>query len=156
MTNFDKLWLIYPQGIYKDTLNLYNLVIEQKNTTHDNRLVDNKLLLEKYTEYSEWWKSRFGKLKPEYINIAGRKFTIYEFLLKEQWNASYVIETSDTIPMANELTKREYFAGLAMQGICVNVGRNMHNWNKPHDIALDAIRIADELLKQLEQKEEPK
>ena len=48
------------------------------------------------------------------------------------------------------LTKREYFAGLAMQGIMTN------NKTEPtipihfQNIAEDAVRIADELLKQLE------
>ncbi|RKT01061.1 hypothetical protein [Chryseobacterium defluvii] len=43
------------------------------------------------------------------------------------------------------LTKREYFAGLALQGL---VG-NTHN-NSPKFIAEVAIKISDELLKQLE------
>jgi hypothetical protein len=42
------------------------------------------------------------------------------------------------------LTKREYFAGLAMQGMCAQFGHG-----KPEDYAKRAIEYADELLKQL-------
>jgi len=46
------------------------------------------------------------------------------------------------------LTKREYFAAMAMQGICANPTAQI----KPHgrDIAVIAIECADELLKRLE------
>jgi hypothetical protein len=42
------------------------------------------------------------------------------------------------------LTKREYFAAMAMQGMCANP--NMETMNIP----MGAISIADELLRQLE------
>lgn len=41
------------------------------------------------------------------------------------------------------LTKREYFAGLAMQGLINNVNSDKH-------IVAAAIKLADELLEQLE------
>ena len=44
------------------------------------------------------------------------------------------------------LTKREYFAAIAMQGIC---SHNLANWSNG-DIAINSLDIADELLKQLE------
>ena len=44
------------------------------------------------------------------------------------------------------LTKREYLATKAMQGICVNAGRNSHSFNKPDEIAKTAVSIADALL----------
>lgn len=48
------------------------------------------------------------------------------------------------------LTKREYFAGLALQGLTANYLRdNVQGW----DIkcyAIEAVELADELLKQLE------
>lgn len=43
------------------------------------------------------------------------------------------------------LTKREYFAGVALQGLVAN----LHN-NSPKFIAEVAVKIADELLKELE------
>lgn len=50
------------------------------------------------------------------------------------------------------LTKREYFAGLAMQGLCAS-GNESYQVNgsfvSPQPLIDDAIRIADELLKQL-------
>jgi len=50
------------------------------------------------------------------------------------------------------LSKREYFAGLAMQGICANL-EHIHNTyeNTPeHELIVNkSLRIADELLKQL-------
>jgi len=52
------------------------------------------------------------------------------------------------------LTKREYFAAMAMQGICASpVGDKYHvngGWLHPETVAKNAISIADELLKQLE------
>ena len=47
------------------------------------------------------------------------------------------------------ISKREYFTALAMQGICVNTGRNAHTFDRPCDIAETAIKIDDEVLKQL-------
>ena len=46
------------------------------------------------------------------------------------------------------LTKREYFAGLAMQGLCAYNG-TMNRHNVQGNVKR-AIEIADELLKQLE------
>ena len=48
------------------------------------------------------------------------------------------------------LTKREYLAAMAMQGLCVNTGRN--GLNTPESIAERSVETADELLKALEQK----
>lgn len=53
------------------------------------------------------------------------------------------------------LTKREYFAGLAMQGICAakdEVGELIHHgyeW-----IAISSVKVADALLAELEKKDE--
>ena len=44
------------------------------------------------------------------------------------------------------LTKREYFAGLAMQGLMSNSKVNLNNINN----ISECVKIADELLKQLE------
>lgn len=53
---------------------------------------------------------------------------------------------------ANALTKREKAAFRAMQGICVNAGRNGHSFDRPEVIAEDACKIADALLAELEKK----
>lgn len=45
------------------------------------------------------------------------------------------------------LTKREYFAGLAMQGLIGKGAEIIHN---PADVANYAVDFADELLKQLD------
>lgn len=47
----------------------------------------------------------------------------------------------------NGLTKREYFAGLAMQGMFSQHGFLLKDINELTEIA---VRVADELLKQLE------
>lgn len=47
------------------------------------------------------------------------------------------------------LTKREHFAAMALQGICVNVGRNQFAFNKAGDIGNKAVEMADALLKAL-------
>ena len=49
----------------------------------------------------------------------------------------------------NGLTKREWFAGLAMQGILA-----WKTQRKPQDIVNDSIRTADALIAELERKEE--
>lgn len=46
------------------------------------------------------------------------------------------------------LTKREYFAGVAMQGMLASFGN--HNLEAPEDIATDALQYADALLDRLE------
>lgn len=46
------------------------------------------------------------------------------------------------------LTKREYFAGLALQGLCANSIAGPHH--EPKNLVKEAIQYADELLKQLE------
>ena len=54
------------------------------------------------------------------------------------------------------LTKREYFAGLAMQGMLANPNGVMTEsgmwWHSPEEFARLSIICADELLKQLEEK----
>lgn len=47
------------------------------------------------------------------------------------------------------LTKREHFAGLALQGLSNGSGR----YHSPEDMAHDAVRLADALLAELEKSE---
>jgi len=49
------------------------------------------------------------------------------------------------------VTKREYFAGLAMQGILANGKYDPPRRDKLHLMAIDAVSAADALLKSLEQ-----
>ena len=49
------------------------------------------------------------------------------------------------------LTKREHFAGLAMQGVLSHKHQQTPTPNQAGDIAMYAIQIADELLKQLDE-----
>jgi hypothetical protein len=52
-------------------------------------------------------------------------------------------------PEAMGLTKREYFVGLAMQGICASNG-----WEQSMDgIVKASVEIADKLLKELEKQQ---
>ena len=49
------------------------------------------------------------------------------------------------------LTKREYFAGLAMQGL---LSRNIKMFEpSPEELCLLSVKFSDELLKQLEDKQ---
>ena len=50
------------------------------------------------------------------------------------------------------LTKREYFAGLAMQGFCSNQEFLKNLNGDPNLVTQACIEIADKLLKQLENK----
>lgn len=47
------------------------------------------------------------------------------------------------------LTKREYMAGLAMQSMLTNAGRNGYQFDKPENLVGDAVNIADTLLARL-------
>jgi len=47
------------------------------------------------------------------------------------------------------LTKREYFAGLAMQASDLEAYANKYGEDWPNKVAKDSILMADELLKQL-------
>jgi hypothetical protein len=48
------------------------------------------------------------------------------------------------------MTLRDYFANSAMQGICVNAGRNSHDFSNIEKIVETAYKIADAMLKQRE------
>lgn len=48
------------------------------------------------------------------------------------------------------LTKREYFAAMAMQGLCAQYS-DITNGDKPRVVATEARDIADALIKQLEE-----
>jgi hypothetical protein len=48
------------------------------------------------------------------------------------------------------LTKREYFAGLAMQGLMKEFKHDGHELKHCENVARKAVRMADSLLKQLE------
>lgn len=67
--------------------------------------------------------------------------------------AAFARPSSDGNPPLLGLTKREYFAGLAMQGLCAS-GMKDYEANDGYvgsqPLVGDALRIADELLKQLE------
>ena len=65
----------------------------------------------------------------------------------DQFNENY----GDTKEPVGGLTKREYFAGLAMQGLLVNMGRN--RIRDAHHAAQEAVECADALIEQLNQSE---
>lgn len=46
-----------------------------------------------------------------------------------------------------EIELLDRFAGLAMQGICVNAGRNEHRIGKPEKISMDSYSIAKAMLR---------
>ena len=58
---------------------------------------------------------------------------------------SYENKENGEVEAHNGLTKREYFAAMAMQGLCASQG-----WSSIEGTITQSIRIADELLKQLE------
>lgn len=47
------------------------------------------------------------------------------------------------------MTLREYYAGQAMQGICVNAGRNGHKFHEADELAKEAVKVADALIRAL-------
>ena len=58
--------------------------------------------------------------------------------------ARHVLANSE--PLTVGLTKREYFATMAMQGLCAHSG----DYHRPEDLAHDAVMYADALLAELE------
>jgi hypothetical protein len=52
--------------------------------------------------------------------------------------------------LAEGLTKREYFAGLAMQGVLSHNSKYSPTPNQAADIAMYAVKIADALLEELD------
>lgn len=56
------------------------------------------------------------------------------------------VETNETSCVSNGLSKREYFAGLAMQGLLS--AENVNDFDS-QILTKASVRIADELLKQL-------
>ena len=66
------------------------------------------------------------------------------------WNRSSS-EVTTYYSQESGLTKKEYYSGLALQGFCSNQ-EFMRNLVEPELIAKACIEIADELLKQLEEK----
>ena len=57
-------------------------------------------------------------------------------------------QTGNTTAMYPGLTKREYFAAMAMQGLCANSVPGEHHM--PKNLVSEALEYADELLKKLE------
>lgn len=47
------------------------------------------------------------------------------------------------------MTLREYYAGQAMQGICVNTGRNGYKFHEVDELAEKAVEVADALIRAL-------
>lgn len=48
--------------------------------------------------------------------------------------------------MNNNIELRDWFAGMALQGICVNTGRNRFNFDRPKDLADKSYEIADAMM----------
>lgn len=59
-----------------------------------------------------------------------------------------IVETTGRESITPGLTKREYFAGLAMQGLCSTIGARNIQFNQL--IPVEAVRYADMLLTELE------
>lgn len=72
--------------------------------------------------------------------------------MTEKWKLNAVVAAFPAVetPYANGLTKREYFAGQAMQALVTGAPQGA----SAKVIALEAVKIADLLLWQLEQKTE--
>ena len=65
-------------------------------------------------------------------------------------NPTFPRLSDDYIPERMGLTKREYFAGLAMQGVLSHRHPQTPTPNQHDDIAELAVKISDALLKELD------
>ena len=56
--------------------------------------------------------------------------------------------TQETLKTFDKINRdlRDKFAGQAMQGLCVNVGRNSYHQDKPDELAKDSYKIADAMM----------
>lgn len=126
-----------------DMLGMAEVIFEEK----DNYISCDIPILGKVTYYPKADKLQINRNNKweegglQYVkNHLGRKDFEYSFeqdfkVLEKKYNAK-----SDS-----EL--RNEFAGLAMQGICVNANRNSHTFNDCEEIAKTAFKIADEMIK---------
>jgi hypothetical protein len=71
-------------------------------------------------------------------------------LYSELEEKNYMGQNIVTREINNGMTLRDYFATKAMQGICVNAGRNAFTFSALDEIAASAYNIADAMLKQRE------
>lgn len=62
----------------------------------------------------------------------------------------YVQGERDGLLIYSENTLLAEFTKAAMQGICVNAGRNAHDFRKPENIAETAVKVARATLAELE------
>lgn len=51
-------------------------------------------------------------------------------------------------PIPSGISTRDYFAAKAMQGICVNAGRNGYSFVNVDELAVASYQIADAMLKE--------
>jgi len=72
--------------------------------------------------------------------------------MKTNPNDAAFFQNEDAYREQTGLTKREYFAAIAMQGICVQCIPGMHNSNTPVwnlERASQAVNMADALIEKL-------
>lgn len=65
---------------------------------------------------------------------------------------AFPIDPESVSSITSGLSKREYFAALAMQGLCANPDYLIQKGARPESLAFMAIETADAVLKQLETK----
>ena len=63
---------------------------------------------------------------------------------------AFPIEVSWGADLQNGLTKREWLAGLAMQALADFLPNNVNAAHQAKQVAIQSVRLADELLKELE------
>ena len=81
------------------------------------------------------------------FRIIGSNINIGEITLKTK-NMTTQTKPNDVITGFNGLTKREYFAGLAMQALITNRDRE-DDYADYDEVAMDAVEYADELIMHL-------
>lgn len=90
-------------------------------------------------------KEKFERLGGCLLNEDVEYQKAIEDLKKMQMNAS-IIQMPPFYKMASNMTKREYFAGLAMQNITTSIGFNKAYYE---DVAKASVQMADALVKEL-------
>lgn len=82
------------------------------------------------------------------------KRKLFNYLYKVHGANLLDSELNEVINIVNPCKKDQqlldHFAGMAMQGICVNAGRNGHHCNRVDKIAQSAYDIAEAMLKERE------
>lgn len=86
----EKLWNLNDKGDAAATYSyLLRTFIERDVYTFNQELVTFDLIVQKYTEYNNWWNHSFADMDPKYLKKDKEKVTISTFLIKAMYQQTF-------------------------------------------------------------------